>query len=257
METVLNAKLPPDQIAAACRRLPGMAPLDMADWLDVNDAYAGQMRLREALLASRRSEVVAQETCAQGAADELLALVLKQLRLRDGFEVAATQVRCPDGRVVEIDHSAPLVTLGHLVQEDFCILQEQGGAYLLTGAVLCFPASWTLAEKLGRPLLGIHDPVDSYTPDLAKRVQRLFDAIRPERGMWRANALFYDTPELFHPRAEADPRVPLSKEPPFLRSERQSLLRLPDSGAVVFSIHTYMINRKSLRPDDARALAER
>jgi len=30
---------------------------------------------------------------------------------------------------------------------------------------------------------------------------------------------------------------------PYLRSERQSILRLPDTGAVVFSIHTYVVAR--------------
>ena len=32
-------------------------------------------------------------------------------------------------------------------------------------------------------------------------------------------------------------------EAPFLRSERQCILRLPQSGAVVFSIHTYVLAR--------------
>uniref|UniRef100_UPI002E26F16C heme-dependent oxidative N-demethylase subunit alpha family protein n=1 Tax=Mesobaculum littorinae TaxID=2486419 RepID=UPI002E26F16C len=40
-------------------------------------------------------------------------------------------------------------------------------------------------------------------------------------------------------RAEARPGA----EAPYLRSERQGLLRLPESRAVVFTIHTYMVRR--------------
>jgi hypothetical protein len=47
--------------------------------------------------------------------------------------------------------------------------QARGGLRTpsLTAAILCFPASWTLAEKLGRPLGAIHGPVAGYDPGMA------------------------------------------------------------------------------------------
>jgi len=48
--------------------------------------------------------------------------------------------------------------------------------------------------------------VAEYDVDVAKRVQRLFDGIKPGRPMWRFNVLEYVRPDLFQPRSETDPR---------------------------------------------------
>ena len=66
-----------------------------------------------------------------------------------------------------LNPAQPLLTLGRLVQEDLCLMEPQGDEYDLTGAILCFPASWTLAQKIGRPMTGIHHPVEIYDDDLA------------------------------------------------------------------------------------------
>ncbi|MGR3813194.1 MAG: heme-dependent oxidative N-demethylase family protein, partial [Cognatishimia activa] len=147
----------------------------------------------------------------------------------------------PDGRAVALNYKDPLGTLAQLVQEDFCILQKQGNEHVLTGALLCFPASWTLAEKFMRPLVRIHKPVRSYDANIAKRVQRLFDGVRVGRPVWRFNALHYADAELFHPRTEDAPREDDHREQSFLRSERQVIMRLPETDAVVFAIHTYVV----------------
>ncbi|WP_236939944.1 heme-dependent oxidative N-demethylase family protein [Falsihalocynthiibacter arcticus] len=252
----MNTFLPPEQVTRACApRMPGIAPLDFADWLQISEVYGPQMALRRELLAQRSTDVLVEASPVLGS--ELLDFVLAQLAARPDFEVTAEAVICADGVQVAVDRAAPLATLAQIVQEDFCILVPQDGEYVLRAAVLCFPASWTLREKMGRPLLGIHAPVDTYMPDLAKRVQRLLEAIRPEAPLWRANALFYDAAELFHPRTEAAPREIHGEHEPYLRSERQSLLRLPSSGAVVFSIHTYLLRRAALTPAQSEAFEQR
>jgi hypothetical protein len=232
-----------------------MAPLERADWLQVSEAYGAQMALRRRLIATRPAQVLARATTpvVQQAEAELVEMVLAHVAARGDFCVSETSVRGPDGTTTPRTRSAGLAMLGQIVQEDFCLMMPEEAGYVLRAACLCFPASWTLAEKLGKPLLGIHAPVESYTEDLAKRVQRLFDALHPARPMWRANALFYDDPALFHPRAEAAPRVAETRAPPYLRSERQSLIRLPRSGAVVFSIHTYLVHRAALTPAQSAA----
>ena len=144
------------------------------------------------------------------------------------------------------------VSAARLVQEDLCLMQPVGAEHVLTGAVLCFPASWTLAEKLGRPLSGIHTPVAVYDAGMAARVQRLFDLIRPERPMWRQNALVYADPDLHQPRPEAAPRREKATQGRYLRSEKQCLLRVPSSDAVAFTIHTYVVPLSAL-PVDARS----
>lgn len=229
-----------------------MAP---GDWLRVDEAYAGQMAERDALIAARPGVVHALDPGAVPAARELLEVVLADLPAL-GFEVGLAEVRRPDGRLVGIDPGKPLLTLGRLCQNDFCLMEKRGEGHVLTGAILCFPASWTLAEKLLRPLIGIHRGVQAYDPDLARRVQRLFDAIRPGQALWRANALHYHDPQLHHPRLEAAPRVKPAGLGGFIRSERQCFVRLPVSQAVVFSIHTYVIRDRDLTEEQSAALVE-
>ncbi len=235
-------------------RLPGVLPLDPADWIVIDEAYAGQMTLRDGLIRDRRDEVIRIHPDAVKASQEVLDRVLDPVTRLPGFKVDEGAITRPDGMVVALDRSDPLAVAGRLVQEDLCIMQLVGAEYLLTAAVLCFPAGWMLAEKFMRPLIGIHGPVPSYDENIARRVQRLFDAIRPERPLWRANAHFWDKPTLFAPRSEADARTPAAHPAPFIRSERQCLLRLPESGAVLFSIHTVMVRAESLTREQAETL---
>lgn len=234
---ILQQKLPFD--VHNPRPLPGVAPMDWSDWLIFDEAYAGQMAERDRLLTEARAEVVAMASEAEPAAQELLSLVLEH-----AYSDHAAMVERPDGVRVPVDRADPLGTLGRLVQQDFCILQKHGDEHVLTGAVLCFPASWTLAEKYLRPLTDIHVPVASYDPNIARRVQRLFDGIQAARPLWRFNALWYADATLHQPRSAGARRPRADPEnAPYLRSERQSLLRLPACRAVVFGIHTFVLRR--------------
>jgi hypothetical protein len=234
-------------------RLPGILPLAPGDWLRVDEVYAAQMAERERLIATDLDAVHACLPEAQEASEELLAAV-EVLLPGLGFSPVHGGWRCPDGRRVAVDPARPLITLGRLVQEDLCILQPGATGHVLTAAILCFPASWTLSEKLGRALPGIHRPVDGYEGSLAARVQRLFDAIRPEQPLWRSNALAYADPSLFQPRREDERREAVGK-PAYIRSERQCLLRLPRTRAVVFTIHTYVVRRETLSDAEAAVFA--
>jgi len=238
--TIFQTSIPYDPLNP--RPLPGIQPASMEDWLHCDDAFSAQMQHRAALLAARREDVLALDPSAEPAAQELLDLVLHHT-----YPACSDQVVRPDGHRVLIDRARPLETLCHLVQEDFCILQKHGDEHVLTGAILCFPASWRLSEKFMRPLVDIHDPVASYDANIARRVQRLFDGIQPGRPLWRFNALWYEDAELHQPRSASEPRE--IKDPgtaQYMRSERQTLLRLPGTGAVVFSIHTYVLEAKRL-----------
>ncbi|MFM2356325.1 MAG: hypothetical protein RLZZ528_2061 [Pseudomonadota bacterium] len=241
---------------ARTRRLPGTLPLDPSDWLRVDDAYAGQMALRDRLVGTRAGEVIAALPGSEAAVAEMYGKILREELPRLGFRRDGETVIRPDGVSVALDPGAPLRTLARLVQEDLCLMQPGDmGEHVLTAATLCFPAGWTLAEKIGRPLMRIHAPVAKYSEDVGKRVQRLFDAIRPETPMWRANAHRSRAP-LFNPLPEDFPKDMAEVEMPWIRSERQCLLRLPESGAVVFSIHTYVVAVSDLTADQSAALSE-
>lgn len=251
--TILNATLPfAPWMAPAGQRLPGIMPLALADWLLVNDAYASQMAERARLLREQPDDVLGVLPEAKDAAQELLEFILPLLPAK-GFTLDGETVTRPDGVSVTLDRTRPLWTLGHLVQEDLCILQKPDGAaeHVLTAAVLCFPSSWTLSQKLGRAMMRIHAPVAPYDDQMGARVQRMFDLIRPEQPLWRANILRYDNPALYQPRLEFAPKDKRA-DGPYFRSEKQGLVRLPRSGAVVFSIHTVVVPMTALS-DDQRA----
>ena len=234
----LQPAIPEDQRLAARRPLPGIQPLDGDDWLTVDEAYGAQMRERARLMRSYRDDIVQRRPEAEAAERELLENVLALLDRRRDFRVEADAVTRPDGETITLETNGPLETLGHLIAEDLCILQKTGDAHVLTAAVLCFPASWTLAEKIGKPLVGLHRPVTEYDQELAQRVQRLFDGVQVGRPLWRANLLRYADPALYQPRPEDTPRPCAESQSFYERSERQVIWRLPETGAVIFAIHT-------------------
>ena len=253
MSAILNHTLPAEPWTdPRLARLPGILPTEGDIWFTQTETYAAQMAERDRLINSA-APVHALLPEAEPAAAELYDQTLAKLQTTQGFTFGANHVTRPDGQQIALERSTPLLTLGRLVQEDLCILtQTQSDEHILTGAVLCFPASWTLAEKIGRPMSDIHVPVPQYDANITKRVQRLLDAIRPGQPLWRMNHNLYANPDLFHPRSEAAPRVDAT--PQYLRAERQCLARLPKTGAIVFSIHTYVLPLDRLAPQARQSL---
>lgn len=251
---ILQSRLPiAAWMEARTARLPGIQPVEGEDWLQIDDAFAAQMAERDRLVATKLPEVVAMQPEGRAAAEELYAVILARLAGVPGYHVGAGAVTRPDGVSVALDPARPLETLARLVQEDLCLMEKRGEEHVLTGAALCFPASWSLEEKLGRPLIGIHRTVRPYDPDIARRVQRMFDAMRPDQALWRMNALVYVDPTLHQPGREDATRTE-RRSGQYLRAERQTLKRLPGTGAVLFAIHTYVVTLDSLTPDERAGL---
>lgn len=236
-------------------RLPGVQPLDGSEWLIRDDAFDAQMALRDQMLGTRRDAVYRVLPEAKGAAEECLDVVLTALKGDADYQVSANAVLRPDGVTVPIDRAQPLLTAGRLQQADLCLMEAGDTGHHLTGAVLCFPASWSLDQKIGRGLARIHAPVPDYQQDVERRVQRLFDAISPDRILWRMNAILHDNPALFAPKQENEDQTycdPVTAK--YVRSEFQTLRRLPKSKAVLFTIHTTMIATRDLSEDQRSTL---
>jgi dimethylamine monooxygenase subunit A len=225
----------------------GLHALAEHDWLQDGPDAAPQMTERRRLLAERPAEVTAALAESEPAQQELYAMVLAYLpqRFPDRWQLSAGGlVDRLSGEHIPSAPNEPLATLGRMVQEDFCLLQAGPQGYRLTAAVLCFPAHWRLADKLGRPLDAIHEPVPGFDVRLARPVDRFFASLQAARPVWRVNWSLVDTPELFRPpehRARSK-KVDAARagEQMWLRVERQTLRRLPACGAVVFGIRTYL-----------------
>jgi hypothetical protein len=246
----------------------GIKALDLAEWIEIDERFAAQLADRRALFDERRSEVLAALPESGPGQRELLALLLDHLPRR-----FPEHYRRQDGRIenritgesfaLEAWRDAPLELAGRLVQEDLCLMQRGETGYRLVAAVLCFPAHWRLADKLGRPLQVIHGPVPGFGERLAAPVDRFFASIQVARPVWRVNWSLVDQPTLFLPPEHRGHPQPISAERAgsqlWLRVERQTLRRLPCSGDVVFGIHTHVDPLEDAidSPEAAQALAAR
>ncbi|MEL6915822.1 MAG: heme-dependent oxidative N-demethylase subunit alpha family protein [Pseudomonadota bacterium] len=212
--------------ATEARRLPGMQILAPRDWLVFDEAEAAQCALLRRLLGERRAEVVAAMPGTEALTSEACAVISEHLAR---------------------DHGRPGVArfedLAGGVQEDVILLEKRDGAHVMVAALLCFPASWTLAEKIGRPMARIHAPVAAIDARMDAMIEAVFAAVTHARPLWRYNQLWYRDPALFQPRREGDPRG--HEVGDYLRTERQCLVRMP-SGALLFTIHTYVVHRDDL-----------
>lgn len=255
-------------LKSAARHAMGIKALDPVDWITFGEDAAHQLAERRRLLEERPGDVLAALPGSESAQEELLALLLEHLALhasdRYGIEGGtavelATGLRCPRSGA----SPPPLGHAGWLVQEDFCLMEKPGDRYILSAAVLCFPAHWSLAEKIGRPLVEIHAPVPGYAEKLGSPVERLFDRLEPERPVQRMNWSLVDTAELFLPPSHrtrpADIEPDRAGDQLRLRVERQTFRRLPKSRAVVFGIRTYInpLCDAVGAPEHADALIER
>lgn len=141
-----------------------------------------------------------------------------------------------------------------LTQEDWVIMEwdENLGSYKLTAGIVSFPMRWSLTEKWNKGIPGIHEPVKGFMKHLLKNVQSLFKAMTPSSPVWRANwAVFNDlngpldlyTPEGHTDRNEMNQVTQYEGEATgkrlTFRAEYQTLCKLPESQAIVFSIRTY------------------
>lgn len=146
--------------------------------------------------------------------------------------------------------------------EDMCLLTRREGedVYRLVGAAVAFPSDWRPAEKMGLPLAAMHAPIQGYAEQLASGVDRFISGLAPGRIFGRCNWFIAATPALrwvaeAPERAFAHVTPENAGETLFVRSERQTLRRLPQTGAIVFTIGVYVAPLSSLSDANVTRLA--
>ncbi len=218
----------------------GTRALGDRPWLVVDERRDAELALKARLRAERHDEVFAALDGAGPASAEVLALVLAEI---GGQADAALH---------------PLDDAGAHVQEDLCVLQRIDGSWRLRAASLCFPSRWRLSDKLGRSVTAVHGPVDGYGERLAAKVDRQLDRLG-ERPVLRRNWFVHPDATLFQPDRPVggDPVVPAGRalDELHVRSERQTLRRLPASRAVLFTIRVQQATVHHLVADDGRRQA--
>lgn len=230
----------------------GLGRIEEAAWLLPDEHRGVELAERHRLLAERHDEVVGTLAGTEAAGAEVLGLVLaweRQHRPDLASEPAATDVH-------------PLEAAARRTQEDLALMVAHPDCYHLDAAVVCFPSHWRLVDKFGGSATAIHDPVPRYVDELAVKVDRFLGRLRPDVLVARRNWSVHDDPAMFAPDPPTRPRPASRSEVGdrfWLRSERQALRRLPETGAVCFTIRVQQAPFAHLaeRPDVAAALAAR
>jgi len=238
----------------------GLRRLDPSRWLEPDARRDEELGYKRRLLQTSRGEVLGSLPGSRPACEELLDLIREDL-LTHHPQVRADAT--PMLGALERPDRDDLIEAGALmVQEDLCILERRGGEWVLTAACVCFPSRWRLADKLGASLAVIHGPVPGFDRDLGRPTATFFDRLAVERPVWRLNWTLLDTAELHLASPSARRASGGVVEPArslWFRVERQTLRRLRRSGAIVFTIRTYVRSIEALldaHPGAAAALRD-
>jgi len=188
--------------------LPHLKPIASEDWLVPDPDGDAWLLEKRQIMVAKRDEVMGGDLNGL-AANELLDLVQ-----------AVVSAPLDNGWASALEQTASLVT------DDFCILEAaRPGDWRLVAGVLCAP---TL--DLG----GLHGPVPGGDPELAGRIGRVFTGLRPGAVLERFNWTVQASDERYTPqRPEAAGKAVSDLH---LRVERQTVRKLADTGAVVFTI---------------------
>lgn len=209
----------------------GLAALSEEEWLQPAPDLAARNAAFDA-----HPESVQMTARAQAGSDELAAM----LETSDGLEGAA-----------------------RTAHEDMCLLAPDDGEelYRLIGAAVAYPTDWHPADKLGLPLVAMHAPIHGYEDQLASGVDHFMARLQPGKIFGRCNWFVAPTPSLrwieTQPASAAFAHVTPENagESLFVRCERQTLRRLPETGVIVFTIGVYVASLGSLSHDNVARMA--
>lgn len=213
-----------------------------ADWLPLDDLFGDddlrdrQIALKAQLAAQRPTAIFAALDNSEESGAEVFDMVAAH-RAHYHNQSGATRTA---GR-------HPLDDAARLLPEDLLLLAPQGDGdsqrwHLVAGA-LAFPAHWVLAEKMGKPLAAIHEPVPHYTERLETAMDRFFNKMQIGPISSRMNWSLQAGEDYFAPHRSARITLDQTNVPHdlFLRVENQTLRKLPATGHILFTIRTHMV----------------
>ncbi len=142
----------------------------------------------------------------------------------------------------------PLDWIGRQIQEDLLLLDASS---VLQAGQLCFPSGWDIQWKFQKHFLDLHAPVPSVMGPTLRAADKLIERIPVNKPIARTNWGFRvsEQMDLSTRHRESYSKLLNTLLPEinsdnagdkiYVRSERQTLSRLPESGFVLFTIHTY------------------
>jgi dimethylamine monooxygenase subunit A len=249
----------------------GLKPLDLADWIEIDACFDDQLREKRRLYAEREGDVFVAEPGSEDGQTEVLQLLQVHLTARfpDRYRRHSTGIEVlgqPALSTEMMNSMPPLRAASLLVQEDLILMRRGENGWRLAAGSLCFPSSWSLREKFGRPLHEIHAPVPAFGPGtrMAELIGRMFDSLKAEQPVQRFNWSVQAGSDLYLPLSDDERNERATARPSrfpgenmtahaFIRVERQTLRKLPVSGDILFTIRIHLdpLAALSRHPDRA------
>ncbi|WP_394688571.1 heme-dependent oxidative N-demethylase family protein [Hoeflea sp.] len=219
----------------------GLNRLDPETWLDIDGDLASYTAEKHRLTRERYEDVFVAEPDTEDAQREVHDLIRSHLGARFKPAPPDTALTAPDGTPLPVLHRAALS-----IPEDLVLMRKGETGWRLAAASVCFPSSWNLREKFGHPMHVIHGPVPGFQKGTrnAGLIERMFDNLRLDMPVVRWNWSVYGDAELFHQHGHEKGEGRFGPGPVasnvYLRLERQTLRKLPESGDIVFTIRIYI-----------------
>ncbi|MFI0848225.1 heme-dependent oxidative N-demethylase family protein [Mesorhizobium sp. IMUNJ 23232] len=246
----------------------GLKPLDLADWIEVDDRYEAYVAEKQWLYATIPEKVFVEEADTHAAQVEVLDRLAEHLTAHASrlFATPEQKALFDANLAAARDRSdAPLRAASLLIQEDLILMRRGEDGWRLAAGSLCFPSSWSLLEKFRHPLHEIHMPVPAFGPGsrMAELIYRMFDNLQGQ-GVQRFNWSIQANADLYHPLSNVA-RIDRATNRPskfpdleaaaraFIRVERQTLRKLPASGDILFTIRIHLDPLSVLRGHPDRA----
>lgn len=251
----------------------GVRPLDPADWIELGDNFERELRRKREVQAAHPDTVFVALPEARAACVEVRDAVVEHLlaRFPDEYRRVGDAVeirRLGEREEIGAADRHPLEQAARLVQEDLIVMTEatsgpHAGSLVFAAGSVCFPNRWDLPSKLGLPLAEVHRPVSRLNEQLGDPIDRFFDRLTPAKGFWRLGWGVLDTDDLYQPLDGTAAARPGARhlDDLVIRIERETIRRFPRTGAVLFTIRTYVrplgavLDRPEHRARVRRALA--
>tara|TARA_R110002110_G_scaffold91264_2_gene237429 strand:+ start:48345 stop:49163 length:819 start_codon:yes stop_codon:yes gene_type:complete len=225
----------------------GLAPLNEGAWIETDNHLQQyhQHKLQQRIAGGDKVYQTLPES--EPAQRELSAALRHYLcsQQPENYRIDGDKLVCSTANFrTPVSSEEALWNCSLWVADDLVIMQADGDDYRLTAASLCSPSHWRLTDKFAHKLSEIHDPIPGFHDELTPRIKRFMGHLRAQHPVIRFNWSLQAS-EALQQDPEEEPDV-TEATALFYRTERQSLLRLPQTGAIVFTIRVYIHPLESL-----------
>ncbi|WP_326731718.1 DUF3445 domain-containing protein [Streptomyces phaeochromogenes] len=235
--------------------------------LDIDEDYRAELALRQRILTEDPSRCTVLPHMRAACWDTMLTLMRELARTHPqtmslhrtpdngwlwtnsllGIEQA---FRAGDESSLPTD---PLRYIGAQVQDDLVLLDQREGDLFADAGLVTFAADWSLAFDIGMSFLEVHGPVPRvHENSVINRAHQFLMRLQPGDAYRRTNWTMtvdhkLDTSTETYPEWGRDRRLVLADGEAelarrlHLRVEVQHLIRLAESGAVLFLIRSYLL----------------